>query len=241
MLDAAVPLQRARAAPPPAWTVATILLLSFTLAGAASPAATPLQTVEQAVTTVLGLLRSAAAASQSPSSVQRTSVQDQGTAEMRRIAERLFDTDEVARRALVHHWAARTPTERAEFARLFKELLERTYIRKLQMYAGEQIVFLGERLDGKTATVLSRISRPEVRETTTLDYRLHLKDGRWQVYDVLIDGVSFVANYRSQFDRIIRQSSYEGMIQQLRSTLESHGEPVAASPRTGGSPRKAPR
>ena len=214
-------------------------MLWFPLAAAAvGSTATPRQTVEQAVTTVVGLLRPTGPAGQF-STVVRTTSPDHAP-QIRRVAERLFDADEVARRALMHHWAARTPRERTQFVSLFKEVLERTYIRKIELYSGEQIVVVGERIDGPTATVFSRITRPKTRETTALDYRLHMKDGRWQAYDVLIDGVSFVANYRSQFDRIIRQSSYDAMIEQLRQNLEGQAEPAAASPGTGGHLRKVP-
>ena len=118
-------------------------------------------------------------------------------AEIRRIARGLFDFDELARRALSRHWAGRTHEERAEFVRLFTDLLERSYLNRIEAYAGERIAYTSEVIDGTYATVRSKIitqRRSEVR----INYRMHLHDGRWQVYDVLIDGVSFVSTYRSQ-------------------------------------------
>ena len=191
----------------------------------------PSKTVEQAVTNVLSTLRSTSTTDRLRAALKRSTLADVRRGDIRRIAQNLFDSDEVARRALGRHWTARTPAERAEFVRLFTGLLERTYIGKIEMYSGENIVFVGEQVDGDMATVQSRIVSPTARGTTALDYRLHLKEKRWQVYDILIDRVSFVANYRSQFDRIIRESSYDAMIQQLRLNVDGPDQTTSASPR----------
>ena len=140
--------------------------------------------------------------------------------QIRTIAEELFDFDEVSRRALSVHWAARTPPERAEFTSLFTDLLERAYIDKIESYAGEKIVYTAEKVDGDFAIVRSRIV-PKRRivggfQETGLEYRLLKREGRWKVYDLLVDGVSFVSTYRSQFDRIIKASSYAVLMDRLR-------------------------
>jgi phospholipid transport system substrate-binding protein len=136
-------------------------------------------------------------------------------AEIRRIAHELFDFDEMTRRALSRHWVERSAQERAEFVGLFTDLLERSYIGKIEAYSGEKIVYLGEAIDGAYATVRSRVTTKR-RTDTALDYRLYRTDGRWKVYDVLIDGVSFVSTYRSEFNRIIRLSSYSSLVDQMR-------------------------
>jgi phospholipid transport system substrate-binding protein len=200
---------------------------------AASP--DPLPTVQRAVASVIALVRSP-----EPTvgrSADRTMTEPERRAEIQRIAEQLFDFDEVGCRALWRHWAERTPEERAEFVQLFKALLARTYIGKIEMYAGEKITFVGERIDGTAATVRSRIVNKKTKEATALDYRLHVKAGRWLVYDVVIDGVSFVSNYRSQFDRMIRESGYAAMVQQLRLNVDQEGDAVLASPHTGAGQR----
>jgi phospholipid transport system substrate-binding protein len=200
---------------------------------AASP--DPLPTVQRVVASVIALVRSP-----EPTvgrSADRTMTGPERRAEIQRIAEQLFDFDEVGRRALWRHWAERTPQERAEFVQLFKALLARTYIRKIEMYSGETITFVGERIDGTAATVMSRIVNGKTREATALDYRLHVKAGRWLVYDVVIDGVSFVSNYRSQFDRMIRESGYPAMVQQLRLNVDQESGAVSASPQTGAGQR----
>jgi len=135
--------------------------------------------------------------------------------EVRRLARDLFDFDEISRRALSRHWATRTPDEQAEFVALFSDLLERSYMNRIEAYAGEKITFTGEALDGSFATVRSRVVTQR-RSETALDYRMHVRDGRWQVYDMLIDGVSFVSTYRSQFDRVIQAESYGSLVDRLR-------------------------
>jgi phospholipid transport system substrate-binding protein len=134
--------------------------------------------------------------------------------EIRRAAFTLFDFEEVSRRSLGQHWAARTATERAEFVKLFTDLLERTYIDKIETYLDGRISWGSETRDGTYATVRSRAVRP--RSIQTVDYQVHLTNGRWKVYDLVVDGVSFISNYRSQFDRVISGSSYASLVAMLQ-------------------------
>ena len=136
-------------------------------------------------------------------------------AEIRRIAAELFDFDEMARRTLTRHRNSRTPEERAEFVRLFTDLLERSYVARIEQFSGERIVYPAESVDGRYATVRSKIVTRRNAEIA-VDYRLLVRDGRWRAYDVLVDGVSFVATFRSAFERIIQQSSYAGLVDKLR-------------------------
>jgi len=136
-------------------------------------------------------------------------------AEIRRVASDLFDFDEMARRTLTRHWNSRTPEERTEFVRLFTDILERSYVARIEQFSGERILYLTETVDGPYATVRSRIVTRRPAEIA-VDYRLMLRDGRWRAHDVLLDGVSFVATFRSEFERIIQQSSYGGLVDKLR-------------------------
>lgn len=180
------------------------------VAGAlAAPAGTPRETVQAAVDRVIEVLHESGGDRFDRDYPRRR-------AEIRRIAHELFDFDDMARRALSRHWIQRSPQERAEFVGLFTDLLERSYIGKIEAYSGEKIVYLGEAIDGSYATVRSRVTTPKRRTDTALDYRLHQTEGRWKVYDVLIDGVSFVSTYRSEFNRIIRLSSYSSLVDQMR-------------------------
>jgi phospholipid transport system substrate-binding protein len=178
----------------------------------AAPAASPRELVEAAVTRVVLAIQRADMRSDSPTT-QRHALRERRS-EVRRVAAELFDLDEIARRALSRHWAARSPEEQAEFVRLFTDLLERTYIGRIESYSGEKIVYLGEIVDGAFATVRSKVVTR--RAETPLDYRLHLRDGRWKVYDVLIDHVSFVATYRSEFARILQKEPYAALVDRLR-------------------------
>jgi phospholipid transport system substrate-binding protein len=135
---------------------------------------------------------------------------------VRRIADDIFDWNEIARRALARHWQSLTDKQRAEFVALFSDLLERSYISKIELYGGEKIQYAGERVDGETATVATRIVTKNGTEVP-IDYRLLKKGDRWLVYDVNIEGVSLVSNYRTQFNKIIQTGSFEDLIQKLRA------------------------
>jgi phospholipid transport system substrate-binding protein len=196
------------------------LLVATAMAG---QAASPREVVETAVGRVIALIQSAEL--QAPA--RRLDVPQQRL-EIRRVAAELFDFEEVARRALSRHWAARSLEEQSEFVRLFTDLLERTYLGRIEAYAGETIVYAGETLDGPYATVRSRVLAARRSADTPLDYRLHLRGGRWKVYDVLIDHVSFVATYRSEFARILQREPYAALVDRLRK----HNDNAAALVRT---------
>jgi phospholipid transport system substrate-binding protein len=135
---------------------------------------------------------------------------------VRKIANEIFDFNEIARRALARHWQPLTDKQRVEFVSLFSDLLERSYISKIELYGGEKIQYVGERVDGDTATVATRIVTKNGTEVP-IDYRLLKKGDRWMVYDVSIEGVSLVSNYRTQFNKIIQTGSFEDLMQKLRT------------------------
>jgi phospholipid transport system substrate-binding protein len=140
-------------------------------------------------------------------------------AAVRKIAHEAFDINETAQRVLARHWHARTPAEREEFTELFADLLERTYIARMDEYGGERIRYVGESIDGTFASVKARIVTRTGTEVA-VESRMNLRGDRWLIYDVLIENVSLVANYRSQFDRIIRTSSYEDLVRRLKTKRE---------------------
>ena len=160
-----------------------------------TPAVGPREVVQSAVSRVILTIQKTDtdAPDGSPS---RRATAEQRRVEIRRVATDLFDFDEISRRALSRYWTARSPEEQAEFIRLFTDLLERSYAGRIESYSGEKIVYLGEIVDGPFATVRSKVITRRNTETP-LDYRLHLKDGRWKVYDLLIDNVSFVSTSRA--------------------------------------------
>src|SRR5262245_53463099 len=108
---------------------------------------------------------------------------------LRTITDGVFDWNEMAKRALGRHWAARTPAEQQEFVGLFRDLLERAYVSKIERYAGEPIAYVGESIDADQATVRTRITTKQNQEVP-IDYRLGRQGDRWLVYDVLIENIS---------------------------------------------------
>ena len=146
-------------------------------------------------------------------------------AALRAAIEGMIDFPEAARRALAVHWRDRTEAERAEFVSLFKDLVTYSYILKVEPYAGEAVVFAGESQHDGMTTVLTRIQSRQ--GPIPVDYRMHVRDGRWLVYDVLVEGVSLVGNYRAQFNSIIQTSSFAELIRRMKVRLT---ELAAASP-----------
>lgn len=140
-------------------------------------------------------------------------------AKLRRVIRERFDFTEMAKRSLGIHWARRTPQEREEFVRLFWDLLERSYVDKIESYTDEKIVYVGESIDGNYALVKSKIVTRRNLEIP-LDYRLYKRGEDWLVYDIIIEDVSMVSNYRTQFNKIIRSSSYDELVRRMRTKLE---------------------
>jgi phospholipid transport system substrate-binding protein len=152
-------------------------------------------------------------------------------ATLRAIAGEIFDFTEISQRSLGRHWQARTPSERQEFVALFADLLERTYVSKIEGYSGERLVYAGETLDGDQATVRTRIVTKQGTEIP-VDYRMFQRDGHWRAFDVYIEGVSLVGNYRSQFNAIIVRSSYADLVEKLKTKQDER-----PGPRETGRPR----
>ncbi|MCX8026569.1 MAG: ABC transporter substrate-binding protein [Thermodesulfovibrionales bacterium] len=138
---------------------------------------------------------------------------------MRKVVSEIFDFEEMSKRTLAIHWQKRTPSERKEFVSLFTELLERSYVKKIESYTNEKILYLDERIDGDNALVKSKIVTTRNLEVP-IDYRLMKKNNKWVVYDVVIEGVSLVNNYRTQFNKIIRQYSYEDLVKRMKNKQE---------------------
>jgi len=134
---------------------------------------------------------------------------------VRKIADEIFDFGEIARRALGRYWQPLTEPQRSEFVGLFADLLERSYISKIELYGGEKIVYNGERVDGDLATVSTKIITKNGTEVP-VDYRLFRRGDRWMVYDVNIEGISLVSNYRTQFNKIIQTNGYNSLVERMK-------------------------
>jgi phospholipid transport system substrate-binding protein len=135
---------------------------------------------------------------------------------VRAVAGEAFDVSETAQRALGLHWQQRTPAEKQEFVRIFRGLLEQTYLSRIGEFGGERIKYVNERIDGDRAIVRAVIVTRNGTEVP-VESRLLQKADRWLIYDILIENISLIASYRSQFDRVIRTASYPELIRRLKS------------------------
>lgn len=139
--------------------------------------------------------------------------------ELKKILFARFDFTEMAKRALAANWRRRTPQEQEEFVALFSGLLERAYAEIIESYTDEKIIYIGERLDGRYADVSSKVLTSKGEEYS-INYRAHLVNGEWRVYDVIAENISVVNNFRSQFNRVIANSSYEELVRRLRDKAD---------------------
>ncbi len=138
---------------------------------------------------------------------------------VRKIAEDIFDFQETAKRSLGRHWAPRSQPEKNEFVGLFADLLERSYVSKIEVYGGEKISYLGDAIDADQATVRTKIVTKQGSEIP-IEYRMLKKADRWLAYDVIIEGVSLISNYRTQFNKIIQTTSYQELVKKMKTKQE---------------------
>lgn len=137
---------------------------------------------------------------------------------------RIFDYGEMAKRSMGIHWKGLTPVQKKEFVGLFSTLLENSYASKIESYNNEKISYEKESVEGGYAEVDSRIVTAK-RDEYNLDYRLLKEGNKWMVYDVVIEGVSLVSNYRTQFNKIINEQGYNELVRKLRTKSEEVSAP----------------
>ena len=137
---------------------------------------------------------------------------------IRSVLDERFDWEEMAHRSLGQHWAKMSADELKEFIGLYRKLLERSYLNKVESYSGEKVVYLGDKVDGAYSAVKVKILTTKDQKID-VEYRMKNKDQDWLVYDIFIQGVSLVNNYRAQFNSILTQSTYQQLIQRLRDKI----------------------
>ncbi|MFQ5521900.1 MAG: phospholipid-binding protein MlaC, partial [Candidatus Methylomirabilia bacterium] len=187
-------------------------------AWAGAPAAQIKQSIDRAISVL-----------QDPE-LQGNSKIEERRAAIREIADETFDFEETAKRALAAHWRKRTKREQEEFVQLFADLWGHAGFFKIDEYGGERIVYLEEIVDGDRATVRTKIIMKKGPEVP-VDYRMLRRGDRWMVYDVLVEGVSLVRNYRAQLNKIIRTSSYEALVKKLKAKQTKAREQAIAAKR----------
>jgi phospholipid transport system substrate-binding protein len=129
-----------------------------------------------------------------------------------------FDFQEMAQRSLGAHWQRRTPEEQREFIKVFSDLLEQTYVDKIESYNNEKFIYANERIDGSYAEVGSKM-RTSKGEEFTINYKLHRVGEDWKVYDLVIENISLMNNYRSQFNCILTGSTYDELISKIKAKV----------------------
>jgi phospholipid transport system substrate-binding protein len=132
----------------------------------------------------------------------------------------IFDYDEMSKRALGAHWRRRTPAEQEEFVVVFRDFLERIYSDKIDLYGGEKVLFGRETIDTDFAQVETTIISLKGEEIAVI-YKLRRENGKWKVYDAVVENISLINNYRSQFDRVISSASYDELLKRLREKVDS--------------------
>lgn len=140
-------------------------------------------------------------------------------AAVRKVAIEIFDVNETARRALGPHWQTRNAAERDEFVQLFADLLERTYISKIDLYGGERLRYMSEAIDGEFAIVRAKVVTAKGVEVP-VEARMLKRTDNWLIYDITIENVSLIGNYRTQFDRIIRTASFQELVRRLKENRD---------------------
>jgi phospholipid transport system substrate-binding protein len=196
--------------------LATVWLSSIGLALAGEP----LDLVRQTTDQVLRILEDP--------QYQAPARQAERQERLHKLADQVFDWQEIARRALAVHWRARTPQEQQEFVQLFRDLVEGTYLNRLETAAQEKrdVQYIGEQIEGSRAAVKTNVVTRR-NQQVPIEYRLHQVDGRWLIYDVLVEGISLINNYRAQFNRIITSSSYQELVQKMKAR---QGDELSGSP-----------
>lgn len=174
----------------------------------------PRTQLEAGVNAILSVLKDDAFKGEANTALRREALR-------KRIYER-FDLEKMSQFSLGRHWRGRTDEERQTFVELFSRLLEETYVGKIESYTDEQIEFVKEQVRDTKAQIDTKIITDTIE--IPIDYRMYLTDaGQWMVYDIVVEGVSLVANYRSQFTRMLDSDSFESMIRELEKKTASNG------------------
>jgi len=190
--------------------LALIAIFSLALAVPRAQAGAPTEVAKQVIDKALEVLNNPAYAGPAQKKKRHGLVKD--------LVDRHFDYREMAKRSLGPTWRKLNQTQRNEFVQLFAELLESSYSDKIDRYAKHvKVDYTGESLDGEFAEVRTVVVRPNDR--IPLTYRLYNESGTWKVYDVVIEGVSLVSNYRAQFAKVIHESSYAELVKRLRTKV----------------------
>ena len=180
------------------------------LAGAAQAASPARQALEQVITNVLNLIKDPAYANPATRAAQRAKIEKEARA--------IFDFGEFSQRTVGARWRTFTPTQQRDFSEAFANLLIPTYVNKIDGYNGEQVLYLGEvsSSDGSKVEIRTEVALKDGRKIPVF-YRMLNKGGKWWVYDVLVENLSLVKNYRTQFQDILTTGTPDQLIERINA------------------------
>jgi phospholipid transport system substrate-binding protein len=187
--------------------VSLLFLLCCFLHPAALRADSPTEQVRATVDKVLTIVRSPQPKSKAQLKAQR--------AKLLEVIYPRFDFTEMAKRSLGPHWARRSPDEQREFVEIFAALMGRAYADNIESYTSQNVLYTRASEDMNYAQVDTKIVSDN-QAPFTINYKLHSVDKEWKVYDLVIEDVSVVNNYRSQFDRVIARSSFAELVRTMK-------------------------
>ena len=187
--------------------LSALLAWLFLSATAAAHGGEPLDLVKSAADRVIAVLKDPR--------LKSAEQKKERVEQLKAIINPIFDYEEVARRTLAAHWRRRSPAEQEEFTKLFRAFLEKIYSDRIDLYEGERVVFAREIIDQEYAEVEAKVIGLKNEESPVL-YRLKRSGGKWKVYDAVVENISIVNNFRSQFDRVISKSSFDELKKMLR-------------------------
>ena len=146
--------------------------------------------------------------------------QDEKVNKLSTIAEDNFSFEEMARRTLAIHWKKRTKDEKVVFTYTYKEFLKHTYAGNINKYSGEKVTVLSQKIEDDYAIVKTLVINEKLKRETPVNYKLKLINNEWKVYDIVVEGISLINNYREQFNEIINGSSFDGLLKLLDKKIK---------------------
>ena len=170
----------------------------------------PLKVVEKTVGEILDVLKN--------QELAKPDNREQRQKLIKETVDKRFDYWEMSKQTLARHWKVRTPEEQEQFVELFSRLLENTYIAKLEAYSDEEVIFKEQLVKGNKAMVRSFIIKNN--KEIPIIYKLKKKNGEWMVYGVVVEGISLIRNYRTQFESIINKEKYAGLLKRIEEKIE---------------------
>lgn len=191
-------------------------VVTFTLIWSAlslPAAATPIEQVRETIDRAIQIVRENPSGSESNNGGRREL--------LRTLLASRFDFSEMAKRSLGQHWG-RLAERQQEFILVFKQFVENSYVSKLESLKETKVVYLREHVDSNLARIDTKIV-PDRGDETPVNYRLHLVGGEWKIYDVIVENISLVENFRSQFHRILTKATFDDLLKKLQQKTSAQG------------------